>query len=75
MSRPTVIYNCQPFTSDLPPETGNNFIHYSGGRPTNVYDPPLSLNLLRSIDRIQSVSYSIDVPHTNVAQINKKGID
>lgn len=74
MSRPTVIYNCQALYVGPAPETGNNFIHYSGGQPTNVYDPPLSLNLLRSIDRIQSVSYSIDVPHTNVAQINKRGL-
>ena len=57
------------------PETGYNFIHYTGGKPTNDYSNPYqTLNLLNSIDRVQSVGYSIDVPPTNISQLNKRGL-
>jgi len=75
MAQQRVIYNCQALYVGPAPETGYNFISYTGGNPTNddsnVYQ---KLNLLHSIDRIQSVSYSIDAPHTNINQINKRGM-
>ena len=75
MARPNVIYNCQALYVGPAPETGCNFIHYTGGKPTNNHsDLYKSINLLHSIDRIQSVSYAINVPHTDITQINKRGI-
>ena len=75
MSRPNVIYNCQALYVGPAPETGYNFIHYTGGIPTNDYsDLYRQLNLLHSIDRIQSVSYDISTPHTDISQINKRGL-
>ena len=75
MAQQRVIYNCQALYVGPAPETGYNFIPYTGGDPTNddsnIYQ---KLNLLHSIDRIQSVSYSIDAPHTNLNQINKRGL-
>tara|TARA_R110001583_G_scaffold22390_7_gene84120 strand:+ start:607 stop:2028 length:1422 start_codon:yes stop_codon:yes gene_type:complete len=75
MARPNVIYNCQALYVGPAPETGYNFIHYTGGNPTNDHsDLYQQLNLLHSIDRIQSVSYSIDVPHTDINQIGTRGL-
>ena len=75
MSRPNVIYNCQALYVGPAPETGYNFIHYTGGIPTNDHsDLYQQLNLLHSIDRIQSVSYDISTPHTDISQINKRGL-
>ena len=82
MSRPNVIYNCQALYVGPAPEAGYNFINYAGGVPVNndgsTINPPTgiyqNLNLLHSIDRIQSVSYAINVPHTNVNRINKRGL-
>jgi len=75
MAQQRVIYNCQALYVGPAPETGYNFIPYTGGDPTNddsnIYQ---KLNLLHSIDRIQSVSYAIDAPHTNLNQINKRGL-
>jgi len=75
MAQQRVIYNCQALYVGPAPETGYNFIPYTGGNPTNddsnIYQ---KLNLLHSIDRIQSVSYAIDAPHTNLNQINKRGL-
>jgi hypothetical protein len=75
MARPNVIYNCQGLFAGPAPETGYNFIAYTGGSPTNDHSNLYQqLNLLHPIDRVQSVSYSINVPHTNVTQINKRGM-
>jgi len=81
MAQPRVIYNCQALYVGPAPESGYNFVDYTGGGThndfayvddgTGVYR---QLNLLHSIDRIQSVSYNINVPHTNVNQINKRGL-
>jgi len=75
MAQQRVIYNCQALYVGPAPESGYNFVPYTGGNPTNddsnIYQ---KLNLLHSIDRIQSVSYSIDAPHTNINQINKRGM-
>ena len=75
MARPNVIYNCQGLFAGPAPETGYNFISYTGGAPTNDHsDLYQKLNLLHPIDRVQSVSYSINVPHTNITQINQRGL-
>ena len=75
MARPNVIYNCQGLFVGPAPETGYNFIAYTGGPPTNDHSNLYQqLNLLHPIDRVQSISYSINVPHTNVTQINKRGM-
>tara|TARA_Y100000310_G_scaffold99086_1_gene96853 strand:+ start:4777 stop:6207 length:1431 start_codon:yes stop_codon:yes gene_type:complete len=75
MTQPRVIYNCQALYVGPAPETGYNFVDYKGGAPSNNHDNLIQqLNLLHSIDRIQSISYDIDVPHTNIAQINKRGL-
>ena len=75
MARPNVIYNCQGLFVGPAPETGYNFIAYTGGSPTNDHSNLYQqLNLLHPIDRVQSISYSINVPHTNVTQINKRGM-
>ena len=75
MSKPTVIYNCQALYVGPAPETGYNFVDYKGGSPSNNHDNLIQqLNLLHSIDRVQSISYSIKVPRTDVHQINKRGL-
>ena len=82
MARPNVIYNCQALYVGPAPETGYNFINYAGGLPVNndgsTINPPTgiyqNLNLLHSIDRVQSVIYTINVPHTNVNRLNKRGL-
>ena len=35
MPKPNVIYNCQGLFVGPAPETGYNFVHYTGGAPTN----------------------------------------
>ena len=75
MPKPNVIYNCQGLFVGPAPETGYNFKAYTGGSPTNDHSNLYQqLNLLHPIDRVQSISYSINVPHTNVTQINKRGM-
>ena len=81
MAQPRVIYNCQALYVGPAPESGYNFVGYEGGSPHNDFahvddgtGAYRQLNLLHSIDRIQSVSYSINVPHTDVNQINKRGL-
>ena len=75
MPKPNVIYNCQGLFVGPAPETGYNFVHYTGGTPTNDHsDLYQKINLLHPIDRVQSVSYSINVPHTNVTQLNQRGL-
>lgn len=75
MSAPNVIYNCQALFVGPSPETGYNFFNFQGGPPTNNHDDLVKkINRLNSIDRIQSVSYSINVPRTDVVQLNKRGI-
>ena len=81
MAQPRVIYNCQALYVGPAPESGYNFVDYNGGSPHNDFSyvddgtgAYRQLNLLHSIDRIQSVSYAINVPHFDVNQINKRGL-
>ena len=75
MAQSRVIYNCQALYVGPAPETQYNFFNYEGGLPTNDHsDLEKKINRLHSIDRIQSVSYSINVPHTDIVQLNKRGI-
>ena len=75
MARPNVIYNCQALYVGPAPETGYNFVPYTGGKPTNDYSNPYqTLNLLHSVGRIQSVSYNISVPHMDISQLNQRGL-
>ena len=75
MAKANVLYNCQALYVGPAPETQYNFFSYEGGAPTNDHsDLEKKINRLHSIDRIQSVSYSINVPHTDVVQLNKRGI-
>ena len=81
MSRPNVIYNCQALYVGPAPGTGYNFVDYNGGSPHNDFanvdngtEAYRQLNLLHSIDRVQSISYNINVPHTDINQINKRGL-
>lgn len=75
MARPNVIYNCQALFVGPAPETGYNFFDYNGGSPTNSHTPLVNkINRLQPIDRVQSVSYSIDVPHTDILQLNQRRI-
>jgi hypothetical protein len=75
MAQPRVIYNSQALYVGPAPETQYNFFSYEGGTPTNNHsDLQKKINRLQSIDRIQSVSYSINVPHTDIVQLNKRGI-
>ena len=75
MARPNVIYNCQALYVGPAPETQYNFFNYQGGVATNDHsDLEKKINRLHSIDRIQSVNYSINIPHTDIVQLNKRGI-
>ena len=81
MAKPRVIYNCQALYVGPAPESGYNFVDYNGGSPHNDFayvddgtGAYRQLNLLHSIDRIQSVSYAINVPHFDINQINKRGL-
>ena len=75
MARPNVIYNCQALYVGPAPETEYNFFPYNGGRATNDHsDIYKQINRLHSIDRVQSISYDIEVPHTDINQLNKRGL-
>ena len=75
MARPNVIYNCQALYVGPAPETQYNFFNYQGGAATNDHSNlEKKINRLHSIDRIQSVNYSINIPHTDIVQLNKRGI-
>jgi len=75
MAQPRVIYNCQALYVGPAPGTNYNFFPYEGGRATNDHtDLHKKINRLHSIDRVQSISYDIDVPHTDINQLNKRGI-
>ena len=75
MSRPTVIYNCQALFVGPAPESGYNFFDYKGGVPINDHTSLVKkINRLNPIDRVQSVSYTINVPHTNILQLNQRRI-
>jgi hypothetical protein len=75
MARPTVIYNCQALFVGPAPESDYNFFDYNGGPATNDHTPLVQkINRLAPIDRVQSVSYQINVPHTDILQLNQRGI-
>lgn len=75
MATATVIYNCQALFTGPAPETGYNFYNYDSPLETNdCTDLITKINRLCPIDRVQSVSYSINVPHTDIVQINQRGI-
>jgi len=75
MARPTVIYNCQALFMGPAPESEFNFYDYATTTPVNDDSNLINkINRLCPIDRVQSVSYSINVPHTDILQINKRGI-
>ena len=75
MAKPRVIYNCQALYVGAAPETEYNFYNYEGGAPTNDHaNLYTKINRLHSIDRVQSISYDIEVPHTDINQINKRGL-
>ena len=75
MAKPTVIYNCQALFLGPAPESGKNFFNYYEPLPVND-DSNLvqKINRLNPIDRVQSVSYSINAPHTDITQINQRGL-
>ena len=75
MARPNVIYNCQALYVGPAPESGYNFVNYNGGSPSNDHSNLYQqLNLLHSIDRLQGVSYTINTPHTNINQLDTRGL-
>jgi hypothetical protein len=75
MATPRVIYNCQALYVGPAPETEYNFFPYNGGKATNDHSNLYQqINRLHSVDRIQSISYDINVPHTDINQINKRGL-
>ena len=75
MAQPRVIYNCQALFVGPAPETDYNFYNYDSPTPTNDYsDLVTKINRLNPIDRVQSVSYNINVPHTDILQLNQRGI-
>ena len=75
MAKANVLYNCQALYVGPAPETEYHFYNYEGGSPTNDHaNLYKKINRLHSIDRIQSVSYSVNVPHTDINQLNKRGI-
>tara|TARA_R110002020_G_scaffold50180_1_gene142038 strand:+ start:1047 stop:2465 length:1419 start_codon:yes stop_codon:yes gene_type:complete len=75
MAKPTVIYNCQALFLGPAPESGYNFFNYEGGAPVNDDSSLVTkINRLKSIDRVQSVSYSINVPRTDLAELNQRGL-
>ena len=70
MSR--VIYNVEGlFTGP----SGHNFLSYIGERPHDDYSNPLlTHNLIKQIDRVQSFSYDINIPHTQINQLNTRSV-
>ena len=75
MAQPNVIYNCQALYVGPAPETGYNFCRLRRGSPTNDFAILITgkINRLHSVDRIQSVSYDINVPHTDITSSIKGG--
>lgn len=75
MARPNVIYNCQALFVGPAPESGYNYFDYNGGAATNDHSNLVQkINRLNPIDRVQSVSYQINIPHEDILQLNQRGI-
>ena len=55
--------------------SGHNFLSYIGGSPHSDYSDPLKThNLIQQVDRVQSLSYDITVPHTQINQLNTRSV-
>ena len=55
--------------------SGHNFLSYFGGAPHDDYSNPLTThNLIKQIDRVQSLSYDISIPHTQINQLNTRSV-
>ena len=55
--------------------SGHNFLSYFGGAPHDDYSNPLiTHNLIKQIDRVQSLSYDISIPHTQINQLNTRSV-
>ena len=75
MARPNVIYNCQALFVGPAPESGYNYFDYNGGAATNDHSNLVQkINRLNPIDRVQSVTYQINIPHEDILQLNQRGI-
>jgi len=70
MSR--IIYNVEGFFIG---PSGHNFLSYVGGNPHDDYSNPLlTHNLIKQIDRVQSLAYDISIPHTQINQLNTRSV-
>lgn len=73
MSRNRIIYNVEGLFVGPAPDTGYHFITYSGDLINNPAITSYSVNLIKHIPRVQSVSYNIDLPSQNVLYLGKQG--
>ena len=70
MSR--IIYNAEGLFVG---PSGHNFLSYVGEAPHNDYSNPLvTHNLVKPIDRVQTLSYDISIPHTQISQMNTRSV-
>ncbi len=70
MSR--IIYNAEGLFVG---PSGHNFLSYIGEAPHNNYSNPLvTHNLVKPMDRVQTLSYDISIPHTQISQMNTRSV-
>jgi hypothetical protein len=73
MSRNRTIYNVEALYVGPAPDSGYHFIDYSGNLRNLPQLTSYTVNLVKHIPRVQSVSYNIDLPYTNVLYLGKQG--
>ena len=72
--RNTVKYNCQALFMGPAPETGYNFISYTGELNNNPDELIKNHNLLKEIIRVQDFGYSISLNRTSLTHLGERSL-
>ena len=72
--RNVIRYNCQSLFLGPAPETGYNFISYTGELNNNSEELIKNHNLLKEITRVQDFGFSITLNRTDVTQLGEKSL-
>jgi hypothetical protein len=74
MNKNRILYNCQALYTGPSPSSGFNFINSAGQLNNNHEIIPDNYNLLKRINRITNLAYSITLPRESVKQLGKSSI-
>lgn len=74
MSRVRVISPNEGVFIGPAPDSGYHFLSYSGTLNDNYNDLIKNYNLLQELERVQAVSYSIDIPRIDIKQLGTQSL-